>query len=180
MNNFKTLICFSSKTGNTQKIADIIYDICPFDKEMIKLEENNFLERANNYNLLIIGYWVENSKANSLTIDFLKTIKNKKLILFGTAGTDINNPYIKSVITKTESIIDSSNKLLGHFICQGEIAEDVIKDFETLVKSQPENKMLAGLLDIFKRQLPLSKGRPNEIDIKQAKEYFENLFNSLK
>jgi len=144
------------------------------------LEENKSTEIINKYDLIILGYWVENSKANSLAIDFLKTVRNKNIALYGTAGTDINHPYIKSVITKTESIIDDSNKLLGHFICQGEIAEEVVANFEILVNAQPENKILAGLLNIFKQQLPLSKGHPDKLDIQKAKEYFDKLFNSLK
>jgi flavodoxin len=180
MNNLRTLVCYSSKTGNTKKIAEIIYENCPFDKNILNLEENKSIESINNYDLIIIGYWVESGKANRLAVDSLKTIKNKKIALFGTAGTDINHPYVKSVIIKTESIIDNSNQLLGHFICQGEIAEEVITNFEILVNAQPENKMLAGLLNIFKQQLPLSKGHPDKEDIQKATGYFDNLFNSLK
>ncbi|MFQ3676077.1 MAG: flavodoxin family protein, partial [Endomicrobiia bacterium] len=67
------------------------------------MEENKSTEIINKYDLIILGYWVENSKANSLAIDFLKTVRNKNIALFGTTVTDINHPYIKSVVTKTES-----------------------------------------------------------------------------
>jgi flavodoxin len=180
MEKINTLICYSSKTGNTKKVAEIIFEICPFNKDIFNLEKNRDIPDSDNFDLIIVGYWVESSKANSLTIDFLNTVKNKRVVLFGTAGTDVNHPYVKSVISKTENEIDSSNDLLGHFICQGQISEEVITNFEFLANSQPENKMLSALLKIFKEQYPISIGHPNMTDLQQAKIYFSNLFNNLK
>ncbi len=175
----KTLIAYSTKTGNTEKIAKTINGICPFESDLLKIDNNLNID-ISDYELSIVGYWVENSKANNDTINFIKPIKNKKVLLFGTTGTDPNHPYIKSVLTKTENEFDKSNTILGHFICQGEIAKSVIDNFEFLVNSQPENKMLLALLNIFKEQFPISIGHPNDADIKGAKDYFQNIFNSLK
>lgn len=140
----KTLIAYSTKTGNTEKIAKTISEICPFDYDLRKIKDNSEVNMSE-YKLIIVGYWVENSKANNDTIDFIKQIKNKQIVLFGTSGTDPNHPYIKSVITKTENEFDKSNNILGHFICQGEIAKSVIDNFEFLANSQPKNIMLSAL-----------------------------------
>ncbi len=175
----KILIAYSTNTGNTEKIAKAISEICPFDYDLRKIMDNSDVNMSE-YELFIVGYWVQNSKANNDTVDFIKQIKNKNVVLFGTTGTDPNHPYIKSVITKTENEFDKSNNILGHFICQGEIAKSVIDNFEFLVNSQPENKMLSALLNIFKEQYPISIGHPNEIDLNNAKNYFKDIFNSLK
>jgi flavodoxin len=175
----KTLIAYSSETGNTEKIAKTIKDVCPFESDLFKINGNSVVNIFE-YELFILGYWVENSKANNDATDFIKQIKNKNVVFFGTTGTDPKHPYIKSVLTKTEAGIDKSNTILGHFVCQGEIAKSVIDNFEILVNSQPENKMLSALLNIFKEQYPISIGHPNDLDLKSAKDYFQNIFNSLK
>ena len=49
-----------------------------------------------------------------------------------------------------------------------------------MAKAQPENKMLAALLHVFKEQFPISLGHPNELDIIEVKKYFKNLFSAVQ
>jgi flavodoxin len=175
----KTLIAFSSITGNTEKIARIIHEVCPFESDYFKIS-NSLEVNISEYELFIIGYWVENSKANNDTINFVNQIKNKKIVLFGTAGTHADHPYIRSVLSETRNTFDKSNEIIGHFICQGEIANYVIDDFEILANSQPKNKILSALLKIFREQYPISLGHPNDEDIDKARAYFTSIFNALQ
>lgn len=172
----KALIVYSSQTNNTRKVAQAIADVCPILYDLKRLD-NDFSADIQEFDWILAGYWVENSKPDQKAVDFIGTLKNKKVVLFGTGGTSSEHPYVKSVMSKAEQLVDKSNQLLGHWICQGEINPEVIEQFSVLVNHQPENKTLAFLFQTFQEQFPLSLGHPNAEDIMRAKEYFTNLFH---
>lgn len=176
----KSIVCYSSKTGNTKKIAEKIYEINPFEKEIIEIsrQANNII--VENYELLIIGYWVENNNADRNTRKFLKNITNKTILLFGTMGTDISHPFALKTVENIENYIDSSNILAGHFVCRGEISESVFSLFENLIQMQAGDKNLQKLYRVFKNQYPGSIGRPNNYDLENAKEYFSKIFSDIR
>ena len=77
-------IIFSSPTGNTRLLADTIRDALP--------EENcNYFGVSENADtqsdILFIGFWTDKGTADKATLDLLETLKNKRIFLFGTAGT---------------------------------------------------------------------------------------------
>ena len=50
----KTLVLWSSRTGNTKAVAQAIYDALPGDKDMI--EEGREKDTAR-YDLIFVGFW---------------------------------------------------------------------------------------------------------------------------
>ena len=50
----KTLVLWSSRTGNTKAVAQAIYDALPGDKDMI--EEGREKDTAG-YDLIFVGFW---------------------------------------------------------------------------------------------------------------------------
>jgi len=174
----RVLICYSSKTGNTRKLATAIESITPYACDIAEISPAIFSE-ISNYDLILIGYWVEGSKADKNTLEFLKQVENKRIALFGTCGTDPEHPYVKSILKRTEEELSNTNELMGHIICRGEIAVEVIDNFEQLVKLQPENQSLKTLLSQFKSQYPGSIGHPNEEDLKKVRQLFSDIFEKL-
>ena len=175
----KTITLYSSKTGNTKKVAETVYKINPFQKVIIPIDQLESHVSLDDYDLILIGYWVENSQATREALSIMEQLTNRKVILFGTSGTDPNHSYVRKVRKAAESALDPSNELLGHFVCQGEISEAVIDGFEALVNMQPENKTMANLLRVFKEQYPTSIGHPNEEDLLNAERYFHDIFSLI-
>ena len=77
-------IIYSSKTGNTKKLAETIYNTLPKNECDYYGEINKINEELSD--VIYIGFWTEKGNADSLTLEFLKNLKNKKIFLFGTAG----------------------------------------------------------------------------------------------
>ena len=175
----KTLILYSTRTGNTKKVAETVFKINPFQKVILPIDQLESQVSLDNYDLILVGYWVENSQANSEALSIMEQLRNKQVILFGTSGTDPDHSYVRKVRKAAESALDSSNELLGHFVCQGEISDAVITGFEALVNMQPENKTMASLLKVFKGQYPESIGHPNEEDLLNAERYFHDIFSVI-
>ena len=112
-------IIYSSKTGNTKKLAEAIYNTLPQNK----CDYYGTVDKIDDVlsNVIYIGFWTEKGNADHLTIDFLNKLKNKKIFLFGTAGYGESEKYFEGIINNVKKNIDSSNTIIGSFMCQGKM-----------------------------------------------------------
>ena len=129
----KTSIVYSSKTGNTRQLADAIAAALP---------ENDILytgtpcEAALAADRLFIGFWTDKGSCNSEIADFLKTVKDKQVFLFGTAGFGGDAAYFDKVLHAVKKHLDGSNTLLGSYMCQGRMPQSV-RDRYVKMKASP-------------------------------------------
>ena len=89
-------IIYSSKTGNTKKLAEAIYNTLPQNK----CDYYGTVDKIDDVlsNVIYIGFWTEKGNADHLTIDFLNKLRNKKIFLFGTAGYGESEKYFERVL----------------------------------------------------------------------------------
>lgn len=84
MSEERYAILFSSVTGNTKELADVI-------RETLPEEKCDFFGGVENQNptadMLYIGFWTDKGNADQAAIQLLQKLKNKKVFLFGTAGS---------------------------------------------------------------------------------------------
>ena len=74
----KKLIVFSTLTGNTEKIANAIFSEIKGDKEIFNVKETQNID-VNDYDKIIIGYWVDRGDADEVSKIFMSKIKNKTI-----------------------------------------------------------------------------------------------------
>ena len=86
----KALIIYSSKTGNTKKVAYGIYDNLKdsYDLSIKDMDEINDMAMLDEYDTLLVGFWIDRGTAHPKAKKFVKQIKNKKIALFATLGAD--------------------------------------------------------------------------------------------
>ncbi len=72
----KTLVVYSSLTGNTKMVTESVFEIVPGEKELVDLKEINKVD-ANSFDRIIFGFWVDKGTADSRTKKFLKGIEGK-------------------------------------------------------------------------------------------------------
>ena len=78
----KILVTYSSKTGNTKKLAEGIYEgLGEMEKEILPMSEVKSLDA---YDTVLAGYWVDKGGANEEAAAFLKEISGKKVGVFAT------------------------------------------------------------------------------------------------
>ena len=99
-------IIYSSKTGNTKKLAEAIYNTLPQNK----CDYYGTVDKIDDVlsNVIYIGFWTEKGNADHLTIDFLNKLRNKKIFLFGTAGYGESEKYFEDC--KGYPLTDSKGK----------------------------------------------------------------------
>lgn len=68
---------------------------------------------------IFIGSWTDKGNASLDMLNFISKINNKKTAVFGTAGFGGSEEYFETLFKRVSANINSSNKILGYFYCQG-------------------------------------------------------------
>lgn len=71
----KILLTYSSKTGNTKAVAEAVLKTLPQGTDFFAVSE---VKDVNNYDAVIVGFWIDKGLPNEEALNFMETIKNKK------------------------------------------------------------------------------------------------------
>ncbi|MCF8139463.1 MAG: flavodoxin family protein, partial [Desulfotignum sp.] len=79
----KSLVLYSSQSGNTQTLAKALYDSLEGEKELCAIDQ---APSGNlDYDLVAVGFWLQAGKPDPKTDAYLKACKmNAKVFLFAT------------------------------------------------------------------------------------------------
>lgn len=148
MHNERYSILYSSATGNTRLLADTIRAALP--PELCDAF-GAAGETAAESELLYVGFWTDKGNADADTLALLRTLKNKRLFLFGTAGFGIDTAYFDAILARVQAVPDGSNTVIGTYMCQGKMPPSVRARYEAMrtLPAPPEN--LDALIENFDR-----------------------------
>ena len=143
-------IIFSSLTGNTRQLADVIYETLPKENcDYFGVKETGQPQSE----MLYIGFWTDKGNADQSTLELLSSLRNKKIFLFGTAGFGGSDTYFQKVLEHVRQSIDESNTVVGEYMCQGKMPESV-KNRYLKMKEQTEHPAnIDALIENFDRAL---------------------------
>lgn len=165
----KTLIAYSTKTGNTKKVAEAINDIIPFSdlKDISQVESLD-------YDLIIIGTWIDKGTADEKALKFMKSVENKKVAFFFTLGAYPNSDHAKECIKNISKVLEENkNEIIGSYHCQGAIDPQLI---EFMKKTFGPDHPHGPNSERIKRWKDAST-HPDEKDLEEAKNTFKKLLN---
>ena len=168
----KALVLYSSLTGNTEKIGKAISEAIPFEKEIHSVDESYNLEK---YDLIVIGYWVNKGICDNKVKQILENIENKNIVLFGTLGAKDSGHYYESTKKRIEEVVASSNKVLGHFLCQGKIDERLTERYKEMLKKNPDDEHIKQQLQNHAE----ASSHPDFNDIEMAKDFINNIIKDF-
>ncbi|MGL4988632.1 MAG: flavodoxin family protein [Cetobacterium sp.] len=164
----KTLITYSSKTGNTKKIAEAIHEGIP-NATILPISDLINLD----YDLIFIGGWIDRAIFDEVTLTLAKQIFNKKIVYFFTLGASPDSDHAKSCIKNIETILEENNNtILNKFYCQGAIDPKLI----SLFSSFDSNHKMAPTEERKKRWND-AKSHPDKNDLKNAKDFAISILN---
>ena len=136
-------ILFCSLTGNTKKLADVIYETLPKDK---------------------CDYFGTND-SQVPTLELLAKLKNKKIFLFGTAGFGGSDAYFEKILGQVKQSIDASNTVIGEYMCQGKMPQSVRERYVKM-KENPEHPVN---LDLLIQNFDRALSHPDSEDLERLK-----------
>lgn len=126
----KLLITYSSKTGNTKKLAEGLYNNLPF-KEMDIMPIAD-VRNIDEYDTVLVGYWVDRAFPNKEAKIFMEQISGKRVGIFATLGAYPDSQHAWDSLVNGENIVKENNTVIGKFICQGKIDPRIVEMFKNL------------------------------------------------
>ncbi|MCI4445267.1 MAG: hypothetical protein JHC32_04495 [Candidatus Aminicenantes bacterium] len=127
------LVTYYSLTGNTQKVAEAIFETLPQPKSLKPLSE---VKSVDNYDLIFVGFPVHSHSVPYPVEHFLKELPaGKKIALFFTHGS-ISGTRLSREALEHALVVANKAKILGTFSCRGKVSPQAM---EVLGKS-PENE----------------------------------------
>ena len=120
----KSIVIYSSLTGNTKQVAETIARVLPADTPCVSMSE--LPSDMASYDLVFAGFWVDKGTANKEARDVLGTLHNPHIALFATAGVPPQMAHAKESLINAANCLSDGVEPVGTFICQGKVDPKVI------------------------------------------------------
>lgn len=157
----KVLVTYFTQTGNTEKVAQAIYQAIGGKKELVSLKE---VKNPDGYDIIFCGFPVHSHSVPLPVQNFIKNIPpSKKLALFVTHGSLRGGELAVTAIEHALSLA-SKLKVLGTFGCRGKVDPKLI---EALLK-KPEHRAWA-------ETAKSAVSHPDESDLEDAKQFAKKI-----
>ncbi len=116
----KALLAYSSRTGNTEKLCKGVAEAIgeQVDVDLMTVKE---ITSFDNYDVIIIGFWVDKGSANREAKKQITKLKNKRVLLLGTIGAAPDSEHGQKVFKTVNKLVDPSNDYLGVFLARGKV-----------------------------------------------------------
>lgn len=164
----KSLVVYSSLTGNTKMVAEAIAEELGKNTTVVAIEEQ---PDTVGYDLVAVGFWVDRGTADKKTADYLKTLKNTKVALFATLGANPKSDHAKKSLDNAAALLSETNTVVGSFICQGKVDPKLIEQMNKMFPAGHPHGMNA---ERKARHEEASK-HPNGEDLLNAKKVFAQI-----
>lgn len=168
MKNMKTLITYSSLTGNTKKVAEGIYKIAPSNSLIARIED--YIDPSD-FDYILVGFWVDKGTADKKAIRYIERLEGKKVGIFATLGAYPDSEHAKDSLKRTRKLIELKNEVVAEFICHGKVDPKLIERFKNLPAGNPH-----ALTDERKKRHEEASKHPDERDIINAQRVFKKLW----
>jgi flavodoxin len=118
----KSMVVYSSRTGNTAKVARAIFEILPKPKVIFPVDE---APPPGDFDFLALGFWVDRGGPDAKARHYMMGLSGATLGLFGTLGAEPDSAHGRSCMARAVDLV-AGNHLAGTFLCQGRIDPEVI------------------------------------------------------
>lgn len=119
-------VIYSTHTDNVIKLAGQIEASLGKDGLLFDGRVEAAPEFAKDADVVFVGFWTTKNSADSKIADLLKTLKGKKIALFGTCGFGSDEKHFTIVKNNVLKLVDPSSQVLGFFICPGRIGYEYV------------------------------------------------------
>jgi flavodoxin len=157
----KSLVVYSSQTGNTRKLAQAVFEALPGEKALYPVDE---ALDPSDYDFIAVGFWFMQGKPDPKSAEFLGRIGKKQLFLFATHAAATGSDHAIHGMEMAKSLAAESD-LRGTYSCQGEASSKILE--KASKKPQPP---------VWLAEAPDAVGHPNDADIEVLNHQLSELF----
>lgn len=132
-------IVYSSHTGNTALLAQTIRDTLPQENCVyFGVPDPSALTAETVY----VGFWTDKGTCDTSIAQFLQSLTNQKVFLFGTAGFGGAAAYFEQILNRVKENLGDSTELIGTYMCQGKMPPSVRTRYEQMEEGPRRTAML--------------------------------------
>ena len=157
----KSLVVYSSQTGNTRKLAEAVFEGLTGDKAFYPVEE---APEPSGYGFIAVGFWLMGGKPDPKSSEYLGKVGEKSLFLFATHGAGAGSDHAIHGMELAKALAPESD-IRGTYSCQGEVNSKIIE------KASKKPEPPAWLADA-----PYAAGHPDRADIEALRYRIAELF----
>ena len=132
-------IVYSSRTGNTAKLAQTIREALPSEDCVYFGEPDS---KALEAETIYLGFWTDKGSCDEAIAEFLKSLTGQRLFLFGTAGFGGAPAYFEQILDRVKSKLGSGVTVVGSYMCQGKMPMSVRERYMQMEESPRRTAML--------------------------------------
>lgn len=162
----KYLVIYSSRTGNTEKIAMEIFEALPGQSKDIQRVE----EQKGEADTYFVGFWNNKGICSGDVMEFLENLHGKQVAIFGTCGMGEDAEYCRQVSKRVEALIPEDNRYMGSFICSGRMAPGVLKRYR-MMQDKQDGPQIRRMIQAYEEAML----HPDEKDLKNARAFAEKI-----
>lgn len=157
-------VIYSSRTGNTEKLAAALKELLPEEQCVYYGKPNP--SSISDAQVIFVGFWTDRGTCDEETSVFLQQLKNKKLFVFGTAGFGGDPQYFDTILNNVLGQIPSSNTILDTYMCQGSMPQAIGNRYQKMLETSPDDAKTKAMLENYQHAL----SHPDQQDLEQLKE----------
>jgi flavodoxin len=163
----KILVAYMTKTGNTKKIAEAIFQEIKDEKEIKNIDEVESLE---GYDVAFLGFPIHQMGPDKKTAKLLAKhcVNGRKVVLFITHAGPEGAPVLQPMLEKFRQAARGA-ELIDMFDCQGELAKGIKRIMSILPNAQ--FRMWA--------KMDNSQGQPDQTRIDKARAFSRDVMKKL-
>lgn len=170
----KIIVLYSSRTGNTKKVAEAIARALPAGTPCLPAAEAP--SDIETYDLVFMGYWVDRGTANAEARTFLEGLHHPKVALFATLGADPRSEHAQKSLDEGARLLPEGTDVVGTFICQGAVDPKII---EMMYKKFPAGHPHGRSPERDARYAEAAK-HPDEDDLQRAFDFAADILHWLE
>ena len=167
----KILLTYSSKTGNTKKVAEAIAETLAV--KAIPVEEN---PSPADYDLVVAGFWVDRGSADAKMKTYLGTLTRQKVAIFATLGAEADTEHAHNCLENGASLLGEGCEVVGQFICQGKVSDEMVGMMKKMFPAGHPHAMTPERL----ARIEKASTHPDAADLAAAQNYFGKLRQELE
>ncbi|MDR2503689.1 MAG: flavodoxin family protein [Deltaproteobacteria bacterium] len=165
----KNLVVYSSRTGNTRKIAEAVHSVMPAGTELAAVET---APDPAGYAFIALGFWVDKGEPDAAMSAYMARVKGASVGLFGTLGAWPDSEHARETMRRAVGMMEG-NKVLGTFICQGRVDPKLLAAMAKM-RENPH-----AMTEERKARLLEAEKHPDEADCAAARQVFTDMLGRM-
>ena len=106
----KVLIAYSSRTGNTRRVAEALAKAAPEGSLLARVEDT---PSADGFDVVFAGYWLDRGGPDAKAKEFLHSLHGKHIVLFETMGADPRSEHAYTGFANAGTALSPDNQIVG-------------------------------------------------------------------